>query len=205
MHSALLYLLLGAACADPVPPQCIKEPCDSFRGTYKLSDGSTYSGELDGGEPHGYGDLVYPDGNYYEGEFRHGERSGYGFATLDNDSYRGEWEDDRMTGFGTYDFKSEDGVTEFYTGEWRAGKAEGRYFEVKSPSTSNASDISGNHIASAVDTQADDIILNLSDSDVDLMELKRIIISERPLQYSTLNEVWIIRGGKMEPFLNFAQ
>ena len=60
------------------PPQCIKEPCDSFRGTYKLSDGSTYSGELDGGEPHGYGDLVYPDGNYYEGEFRHGERSGTG-------------------------------------------------------------------------------------------------------------------------------
>ena len=89
-----------------LPPQCIKEPCDSFRGTYKLSDGSTYSGELDGGEPHGYGDLVYPDGNYYEGEFRHGERSGYGFATLDNDSYRGEWEDDRMTGFGTYDFNS---------------------------------------------------------------------------------------------------
>ena len=91
--------------------------------TYTLRDGSTYTGELKDGKPHGQGTQTNPDGLKYVGEYRDGFMHGQGTLTLaDGTSYTGGYKDGEPHGQGT--LTRTDGVT--YTGEWKDGKQHGQ-------------------------------------------------------------------------------
>ena len=49
--------------------------------TYTYPDGTTYDGEWDGNNRHGYGVWVRPDGMRYEGEWKNNQPGGQGTLT----------------------------------------------------------------------------------------------------------------------------
>ncbi|MDF2939389.1 MAG: repeat-containing protein 1 [Gammaproteobacteria bacterium] len=119
--------------------------------TLKLADGSTYTGDIKDGKPHGNGILIYSATNAfkrkrYEGEFIDGIPHGQGYILYSNgDEFRGEIENNKLSGKGVcknVDGKRYEGMFEngkyhgegvmtfpnfdVYTGEWRDNKANGR-------------------------------------------------------------------------------
>jgi hypothetical protein len=61
--------------------------------------GFVYSGQIEKGQMHGKGTLVYPNGEKYEGEWQWGKRHGVGRMTFpDGSRYTGDWVDDRVHG-----------------------------------------------------------------------------------------------------------
>ena len=78
-----------------------------------------YTGEIENGQMHGRGTLVYPNREKYGGEWVFGKRHGNGQYTYsDGSKYEGEYQDGLKHGQGTR--TSPDGVR--YEEEWRAGK-----------------------------------------------------------------------------------
>ena len=72
-------------------------------GSCTTHAGGEYSGEMQGGKPHGKGKTEFPDGNVYEGDYFRGLRHGYGiFKFFDGERYEGEWYKDHQHGQGTY-------------------------------------------------------------------------------------------------------
>jgi serine/threonine protein kinase len=66
-------------------------------------DGGVYSGQLLGGEAHGYGVWTDSDGSFYEGEFAYGMANGQGVMIWpDGEQYDGRWENDEMHGYGVW-------------------------------------------------------------------------------------------------------
>ena len=86
-----------------------------------LPGGRYYEGDLEDGEPYGFGSMVYPNGTHYRGQFVNGYREGRGTAVFyDGSRYEGEWRDDTMNGHGVLtlpDGQRYEGV--FVNGEWR--------------------------------------------------------------------------------------
>ena len=74
-------------------------PRKKIKSTYGLvlKDGSTYSGKILDGIPHGYGKRLTYDGQLYIGEFHQGNENGYGtlFSKKGTISYQGLWREGR--------------------------------------------------------------------------------------------------------------
>ena len=107
--------------------------------------GGTYTGELKGIIPHGYGVFNYQNGEIYEGEFEYGYKSGEGKHTWPGgDSYYGQWKKDKFNGYGSSnmygnkivgewkndrphgDIKLERENGEIYEGEWENNQPHGK-------------------------------------------------------------------------------
>ncbi|HNN60792.1 MAG TPA: hypothetical protein PKK45_18390, partial [Leptospiraceae bacterium] len=82
-------------------------------GTFKLADGRTFSGNFTNGEATGQFQVNYPDGSIYNGELVGGRRKGKGTLKSMRGIYRGEFDQDKIQGQGTFDFAS----GEVYKGE----------------------------------------------------------------------------------------
>jgi hypothetical protein len=64
-----------------------------------LDNGSTYSGQVKNGMPHGMGKEFRQDGGLYSGSFYQGKWHGFGTITNENlDSYSGEYIDGCICG-----------------------------------------------------------------------------------------------------------
>lgn len=88
----------------------------SGRGTFELSDGGTYVGQIQKGVFHGIGTRIWKDGSRYDGRWKDGVRHGQGRMTHSNGSeYHGRWENDTKTGRGTVFNKN----GSMYVGDWR--------------------------------------------------------------------------------------
>ena len=60
-----------------------------------------YTGQIQDGQMHGQGTLVYPNGERYEGQWNFGKRHGFGtYYYADGGRYEGEWVDDKIHGKG---------------------------------------------------------------------------------------------------------
>jgi len=106
---------------------------DEAKTTEKLSndyqtldypDGK-YVGQTKDGKPHGQGTITWTNGDSYNGEWQNGKRTGYGnlIFTLDNgDKYIGELYNNLWHGQGTYIYKTGDK----YFGGYNNGKMEGQ-------------------------------------------------------------------------------
>lgn len=116
--------------------------------TIAYEDGSSYTGDVDGGKrhgeglwqsrtgkyegqwqdnkQHGKGRQTWSNGNMYEGQFRNGKFAGCGRMTWQTRKglvvYEGEYEDDLKCGKGRFIWA--DGRT--YDGDWFQGKRHGR-------------------------------------------------------------------------------
>lgn len=92
-------------------------------GKIRFSDGSTYTGTVRNGLPHGKGDYVGADGYRYLGNFVNGVREGKGMARWpDGQVYEGDFVQEIPDGIGTIRFASGD----VYDGTVRKGVLEGR-------------------------------------------------------------------------------
>ena len=89
----------------------------NFHGSGELSSARfTYKGEFQKGLFHGQGSLTWSENWHYQGEFKNGVFSGHGVLKLDGmDKFTGEFENGVIHGQGVY---------EYVTGE----KYEGQYF-----------------------------------------------------------------------------
>lgn len=66
---------------------------------YTYPDGTTYDGEWDGNNRHGFGVWVRPDGTRYEGEWKNNKPSGQGTLTYpDGRKKTGEWANGKFVG-----------------------------------------------------------------------------------------------------------
>ena len=84
--------------------------------TKNYDDGDVYYGQMEGGQPHGYGTYTYDNGDKYVGEWKNDKPHGYGTCTYaDGDKYVGEWKNDKTHGQGT--MTSANG-TILHSGEW---------------------------------------------------------------------------------------
>jgi len=78
----------------------------------QISDGTTYYGEVAGGQPHGRGTIHWGESKQYAGSFVKGKRSGSGkyvntytdgeTALVHQVVYIGAWSKDKMNGSGTW-------------------------------------------------------------------------------------------------------
>lgn len=115
-------------------------------GTWKLSDGSVYSGDRVGNQFHGLGTLQYAAGGSLQGEFRDGLIwKGSGSALVGDAIYEGEWDRGQCHGYGKMQYSGGEtleglfkegmvwngsGVLRLKNGEvregtWKNGKMEG--------------------------------------------------------------------------------
>lgn len=87
-----------------------------FLGPFKLPDGSTYEGQFNLGQRHGFGRQVWVDGSVYEGFWERDKCNGKGrLINAEGHVYVGDWKDDKAEGKGK--FKHIDGTT--YDGDWK--------------------------------------------------------------------------------------
>ncbi|KAI4371323.1 hypothetical protein MLD38_019571 [Melastoma candidum] len=85
-------------------------------GDIALSNGDSYSGQLRGNLPEGFGKYVWSDGRVYEGNWRRGMRHGIGKISWPSGAiYEGEFFSGYMHGEGTYMLFEK--LT--YKGRWR--------------------------------------------------------------------------------------
>lgn len=90
---------------------------------YTYPDGTTYDGQWDGNNRHGFGVCVRPDGTRYEGEWKSNKRHGLGvWIRPDGTKYEGEWANSKPNGQGTFTFPSGNKRS----GYWRDGKYVGQ-------------------------------------------------------------------------------
>lgn len=113
--------------------------------TIEYPNGSTYSGDLKGGKPHGYGTIKYSTGATYTGEWKDGQKHGWGIDTDRSEKHAGEWQDGRAIGLrtvayshggryaGQWQDRSFHGIGivvypngDIYAGEWLRGRRHGR-------------------------------------------------------------------------------
>ncbi len=86
------------------------------------SDGSVYSGEMQGMHKNGYGQLIYPDGTSYTGQFKNDLYEGNGkLLFADGTNYEGAFAEGKYHGFGTIIYS--DGSS--YTGAFENGEMHG--------------------------------------------------------------------------------
>lgn len=89
--------------------------------------GGSYSGDLHGNVPHGWGTLLMPDGTKYEGEWREGKPQGKGSATYRSGGiYQGDFKEGNREGYGKYILP--DG--RIYAGLWEKGSLVKAYKEM---------------------------------------------------------------------------
>jgi len=78
---------------------CTVGDCRSGRGSYRWSNGSSYTGGFRKFKQHGQGTLVYANGASYVGEWEDGRRHGYGSYTgPDGRQHVGLWKSSRYAG-----------------------------------------------------------------------------------------------------------
>ena len=74
-------------------------------GKQALEDGSTYTGELMRGEPHGYGKRTFHKATNMKVNFKKGRAHGHGTYRFKQDElidrYVGMWANDKWNGYGT--------------------------------------------------------------------------------------------------------
>jgi lysozyme len=86
-------------------------------------DGGVYKGETDGDLPSGYGLWTRSsDSSMYRGFWAEGKKNGTGVLRKGNYCYRGEFANDRYSGYGELTYK--DSVV--YSGEWENGHRSGK-------------------------------------------------------------------------------
>ncbi len=96
-------------------------------GTYKMYGGSTYSGAIRMGFPHGQGIKIGTNGDRYEGQWEIGKRHGQGtLLWADGDRYEGQWESGNRQGQGTILWAS----GSRYEGEWKTGQPHGQGIKI---------------------------------------------------------------------------
>jgi hypothetical protein len=84
--------------------------------TKNYDNGWVYFGQMEGGNPHGYGTMTMADGHKYVGEWKNDKRDGNGTYTFaSGQKYVGEYKDGVKNGQGTHTFA--DG-TIAHSGEW---------------------------------------------------------------------------------------
>lgn len=109
--------------AEPVEP----EVPQSGSGTFEYRDMTRYVGNwkmCNGNKlKHGHGKIVYP-----------------GSQTKGQESFDGDWQEDKMHGYGRYEYTS--GAV--YSGEWLHGKMSGKGKMVNADGTSYVGDFSEN-------------------------------------------------------------
>lgn len=90
-----------------------------------LSNGTTYSGDMEDGELTGTAQIKYSNGDKFSGKVVDGYKNGQGsYIWSDGASYEGDWENDKMNGRGTYYYSdAEDGYK--LSGEFVNGKPNG--------------------------------------------------------------------------------
>lgn len=97
----------------------------------KLSDGTTYVGDMRNGKLKGNAKITYSNGDKYDGKVKNGMKSGNGVYTWSSGaSYDGTWKKDRMEGTGTYFYgRKETGYK--LSGSFKNGRPEGtcQYYE----------------------------------------------------------------------------
>ena len=83
-----------------------------------------YRGEVNNGQPHGPGQLIYPNSDIYLGLFKNGVPHGLGQLEYRNgEVYIGEFQDGRPHGYGKLVPKSEErSILPVLEGEFRNGK-----------------------------------------------------------------------------------
>lgn len=86
-----------------------------------------YTGGWLAGRVHGRGTMKWPDGRVYKGNFKNGLEDGYGECVIPNkgqdkpDTYRGQWKEGKIHGFGKYKY----GSGEVYEGCFCEGQRHG--------------------------------------------------------------------------------
>jgi hypothetical protein len=91
-------------------------------GTLRWTDGTTYTGGLKDGRPHGQGTMTWPDGGQLTGNWENGLVHGHGVETHPNGfRYEGQWEQGKRSGQGTMTLP--DGFR--YTGAFKDGLRHG--------------------------------------------------------------------------------
>ena len=69
------------------------------------------------GQVHGEGKYIWTTGEFYDGQWKKGLKEGYGvWKGVANDTYIGEWKDNKPYGFGKHVW----GSLDQYEGEWKA-------------------------------------------------------------------------------------
>jgi hypothetical protein len=90
---------LPARISDIAGSGCTAGDCRNGRGSYRWSNGSSYTGGFRKFKQHGQGTLVYANGASYVGEWRDGRRHGYGSYTEPDGRQRvGLWKNSRYAG-----------------------------------------------------------------------------------------------------------
>lgn len=90
--------------------------------TKRYSNREVYVGELQNGEPNGYGVYTYENGDQYTGFWKNGQKDGPGTLCYASGAvYIGQWVNDKMQGMG---YDSSPGQVFF--GEWADGLREGQ-------------------------------------------------------------------------------
>ncbi len=91
-------------------------------GTYKWSDGSSYTGDWHENKISGIGIYYWLDGRKYEGEWSENNMEGIGmYLWSDGRSYEGLYKNDKKHGFGIYKWAD----YRCYEGNWHKGKQHG--------------------------------------------------------------------------------
>jgi uncharacterized protein (TIGR02145 family) len=92
-----IIILIPIVCFD----QCISGNCENGYGTYKYSNGNTYTGNWMNGVRHGLGSLTFANGDCLSGEWVNNKMTGKGtYLWLGGYYYTGEWQNGQMTGLG---------------------------------------------------------------------------------------------------------
>jgi len=110
---------------DAFPHRSPVNEISTFTGKAKVKylDNNKYTGFLQNGIKHGYGNLVLPNGDHYTGYFNNGRFEGFGsYVWKDNQNrFVGEWKLGKMHGTGKMIYSNGD----FYQGQYTHGKREG--------------------------------------------------------------------------------
>ena len=106
----------------------------------KLTNGTTYSGEMSNGKLNGNAQIKYSNGDQYSGNVTDNQKSGQGTYTWTSGaSYDGNWSNDKMNGSGSYTYgNGENGY--MLTGNFKDGRPEGECVYYVSSSESYKTD-----------------------------------------------------------------
>lgn len=111
-------------------PELLELAYDEFNvedySVLQFRSGSTYQGQWQNRQRHGYGKQVWPDGACYEGQWQNNCASGDGrFTHSEGDYYIGQWHDNKAHGYGSYYHRGKP----TYTGQWRCDLQHGSGIE----------------------------------------------------------------------------
>jgi hypothetical protein len=101
------------------------------KGRLEMKDQWVYNGDFKSNMKHGHGELEFESGTRYKGEFYKDQKHGKGIMRWKNpdEIYDGEWNHDRLEGFGVYIyqnlFSENRSLRNYYKGYFRDGKRSG--------------------------------------------------------------------------------